>query len=242
MKEENIQAPIFAISRHRMGSDGQGVTTLVCFNGCPLRCEYCINPECWNSISQVITPERLLDQVKIDNLYFSATGGGITFGGGESALRSKFIEAFRQIAPAEWRFNIETSLNVKRYHVERLLPCIDQYFIDIKDVNPIIYRRYTGRDNQCVLDNLQWLLSHDGIAERIVVRLPLIKDFNTPDDVRHSREYLVSIGVTQFDEFEYLRDDRPQMPLMGIPVGPIRTSSGNSLFSQLLHLFKRKNK
>lgn len=225
MKQENIQAPIFAVSRHRIGTDGQGVTTLVCFHGCLLLCEYCINPQCWrvDGIQREITPEELLEEVKIDNLYFSATGGGITFGGGEPALQSEFIEAFCKIAPAEWHFNIETSLYVFHQHLERLLPYIDKYFIDIKDVNPKIYEQYTHRDNNLVLNNLRWLLSHDGMAERIVVRLPLIKDYNTPDDVRRSHEQLESMGVIHFDEFEYqcehrLSDDIPKYPvLLGVP-------------------------
>ena len=225
MSEKFLKARIFAIDRHRIDTDGQGVTTLVCFNGCRLLCEYCINPECWHfgSNDKIVTPEELLEEVKIDNLYFSATGGGITFGGGEPALQSEFIEAFCKIAPAEWRFNIETSLNVEQYHVELLLPYIDQYFIDIKDADPIIYKRYTHRYNHLVLNNLRWLLSHESMAERIIVRLPLIKDYNTPDDVRRSREYLESMGVTQFDEFEYqcghsLRDNLGTVyHLMGSP-------------------------
>ena len=36
-------SPIFGISRHRMGVDGKGVTTLVTFMGCPLKCRYCLN-------------------------------------------------------------------------------------------------------------------------------------------------------------------------------------------------------
>lgn len=39
-----IQAPVIAVSRHRIQTDGQGVTTLVCFHGCPLRCRCCLNP------------------------------------------------------------------------------------------------------------------------------------------------------------------------------------------------------
>lgn len=39
-------APIIAISRHRFLVDGEGVTTLVAFHGCPLYCKYCLNPQC----------------------------------------------------------------------------------------------------------------------------------------------------------------------------------------------------
>ena len=143
----------------------------------------------------------------IDNLYFLATGGGITFGGGEPAIRSEFIEAFCRMAPPEWHLSMETALNVDRGHLERLLPYIHEYFIDIKDVNPEIYKRYTGQAGRRVLDNLQWLLSHAGMAGRIVVRVPHIPDYNTDEDVQCSRQYLESIGITRIDEFTYQRRD-----------------------------------
>lgn len=205
-----LRAPIIAVARHRLSIDGQGVTTLVAFHGCTLHCQYCLNAQCLrpDGVWRTVTPQDLLDEVKVDNLYFLATGGGVTFGGGEPAIRSEFIEAFCRIAPPEWHFTIETALNVDRQHLERLLPLIHEYIIDIKDINTEIYRRYTGQDNQRVFDNLQWLLSHDGMAERVIVRVPHIPDFNTDEDVHHTRDYLASIGVTRVDEFNYLR--RPQ--------------------------------
>ena len=200
-------APLIAVARHRLAVDGQGVTTLVAFHGCTLRCRYCLNAQCLypDGLSRTVTPAELLDEVMIDNLYFLATGGGITFGGGEPAIRSEFIEAFCRMAPPEWHITMETALNVERHHLERLLPHVHQYIIDIKDVNPEIYRRYTGQDNQRVLDNLQWLLDRDGMAERIVVRVPHIPDFNTGEDVGRTCDHLAAMGITHIDEFNYRR-------------------------------------
>ena len=207
MATNELTSPLIAVARHRLAVDGEGVTTLVAFHGCTLHCQYCLNSQCLRpeGLWRTVTPDKLLDEVMIDNLYFLATGGGITFGGGEPAIRSEFIDAFCRIAPSEWHFTIETAFNVDRLHLERLLPHIHEYYIDIKDTNPDIYRRYTGQDNQRALDNLQWLLSHDGLAERVMVRLPHIPDFNTDEDVNRSRQYLESIGVTRIDEFTYLR-------------------------------------
>lgn len=207
MSESRNRVPIIGVVRHRLAVDGQGVTTLVAFHGCTLRCRYCLNAQCLsvNGFSRTITPAELLNEVMIDNLYFLATGGGITFGGGEPAIRSKFIDAFCQMAPPEWHITLETALNVDRSHLERLLPHVHQYIIDIKDVDPVIYKRYTGLDNRRVLDNMQWLLGHDGMADRIMVRVPHIPDFNTDEDVRRTRDYLATLGITRIDEFTYQR-------------------------------------
>ena len=202
-----MKTPLIGIERHRIGTDGVGVTTLVAFHGCPLRCQYCLNYQCLipKCVRWQKTPQEALDEVMIDNLYYLATDGGITFGGGEPAQRSGFIEEFCRIAPAEWHFTMETSLNVDHEHLERLLPCIHHYLVDIKDMNPDIYHAYTGRDNQRVIDNLRWLATQ-GRCDNVTVRLPRIPDFNTPTDIAESRKKLEAMGYHSFDEFDYITD------------------------------------
>ncbi|MBR6490561.1 MAG: radical SAM protein, partial [Muribaculaceae bacterium] len=95
-------------------------------------------------------------------------------------------------------------LNVDRNHLERVLPHIDQYFIDIKDTNPAIYKEYTSRDNTQVLNNLRVLLEHEGMAEKIIVRLPHIPNHNTQADIDRSRTLLEEMGAKHFDVFDYI--------------------------------------
>lgn len=197
-------APIITCSRLRMQTDGQGVTTLVCFYGCPLRCHWCINAFSFapDTKRTEMTPQQLFDQVKLDQLYFLATGGGITFGGGEPLLYSHFLRAFRYLCGERWHLCAETSLNVPWENVQTAAACIDVFYIDCKDTDPDIYLRYTGRDNARMLENLQKLLQLIG-PERIVVRLPLIPDYNTEEDRQKSRQRLEDMGITQFDLFTY---------------------------------------
>lgn len=125
------------------------------------------------------------------------------FGGGEPALRSRFIEAFRAICPKEWKINIETSMNVPQEHLERLMPVVDEYMIDIKDMNPRIYREYTGMGNEKVMSNLERLVA-EGLADRCIIRIPLIPDFNTDEDRENSVSQLQEMGFTRFDRFDYI--------------------------------------
>ena len=197
-------AKIFGISRHRLTTDGEGVTTLVAFNGCPLRCRYCLNKTSWElDKGRDYTPEILFEEVKIDQLYFLATHGGVTFGGGEPLLQVEFIKAFRELCGPQWQIMAETSLNVPFENVQTIDPILDGYIIDIKDMNPEIYQAYTGKDNSVVLTNLEWLLK-SGDSNRIMVRVPHIPEFNTDEDVAKSIKCLKAMGVKNIDEFNYI--------------------------------------
>jgi pyruvate formate lyase activating enzyme len=191
-----------------MATDGAGVTALVGAYGCPLQCKLCINPQTWQGRSdgkppfERVTPTELYDRVKIDNLYYLATGGGVTFGGGEPLLHTDFITAFRAVVPKEWRIYAESCLNIPEENLRAAARVVDHFFIDIKDMNPAIYRAYTGKDNTLVKANLALLLSLVG-AHRITVRVPSIPDFNTEADTEASVRELQAMGVTSLDRFAY---------------------------------------
>jgi pyruvate formate lyase activating enzyme len=200
-----MKLPLIGICRHRLVTDGQGVTTLVAFHGCPLRCKYCLNAQYLRSdgIWHQMDMMEILDEVMVDDLYYKATGGGVAFGGGEPLLRSDGIVDFCKSRPKEWRIYIETSLNVERRSLEAVAPYIDYYYIDVKDMNPDIYRRYTGRSNRRVVSNLRWLASNVDVG-KVTIRLPHIPDYNTAQDVERSQKRLEAMGFRVFDRFEYI--------------------------------------
>ena len=207
MSDSGLIGKMIGISRHRLAIDGEGVTTLVAFHGCPLRCKYCLNPQSLSKETQCIerTVEELIDEVRIDQLYFLATGGGVTFGGGEPLLHSAFIKAFCEQCPKEWRISIESSLNVPRKNVEDVLPFVKEWIIDIKDMNPEIYKAYSGISNERVIDNLKWIASeHPEMLSSITIRIPHIPNYNTDDDRNKSQALLETLGYTKFDRFEYM--------------------------------------
>ncbi len=150
---------------------------------------------------------ELYAETVVDELYFIATGGGVAFGGGEPALHPGFIREFRELCGDEWRLTLETSLNVSREKIEALLPVIDMLVIDIKDMNPEIYRAYTGQHNLRVEENLR-LIAEAGRQRDCLVRIPLIAGFNTDTDRERSRKWLSELGFSQFDFFNYKIRDR----------------------------------
>ena len=203
--QSEITAPFIAINRHRLTTDGEGVTTLVGFHGCPLHCEYCLNAQCLQAdgVWCRLTPGELYSEVEIDDLYFMATGGGICFGGGEPLLRSDFIKAFAEIMNPEWKLTIETSLNVPLENVKAIASLVQMWYVDIKDMNPDIYKAYGCKENKQVVSNLQWLVAN-GYADKVIIRLPLIPEYNTDEDRQQSQQQLEKMGFTNFDKFNYI--------------------------------------
>ena len=195
--------PLLRIARLRMGIDGHGVTTLVAGAGCPLQCRWCINRRLLRELpSQPVNAEDLLSRVKIDDLYFRASGGGVTFGGGEPLLHAAFLQRFRELAPAEWAIRVETSLAVPKEQVLLAADAADAFIVDCKDMNRETYRLYTGGDGSLMEENLRLLLQKVG-PERILVRVPLIPDYNTEADQVSSAERLRSLGIRNLDLFSY---------------------------------------
>lgn len=196
-------ANVLMIDRLRMGTDGDGITTLVGFYGCPLRCKYCINDRCHISESDsAVTSADLYNRVKIDQLYFKATGGGLTFGGGEPLLNADFIFEIMELGAKEWHTTIETSLNVPIGKWGCLIDYVDEYIVDVKDMNPTIYKSYTGCDNEVVISNLKEL-QRQGLSGKILLRLPLIHEYNEENDRMRSRHELEEIGFSRFNELKY---------------------------------------
>lgn len=201
-------SPIFptaAISRLRMATDGEGVTTLVCAWGCPLRCKYCLNKFTWDENTKIdrLTPQALYDKVKLDSLYFEATGGGVTFGGGEPLLYADFFPEFRTLCGSKWKLYAETSLCVPEKNIRIAAQVMDGFIVDIKDTEPDIYRAYTGQNGSTTLNNLRLLVTLVDPA-KIRVRLPLIPEYNTDEDRSRSEVLLRGMGITDIDKFNYV--------------------------------------
>ena len=175
-----------------MGTDGSGITTLVTFMGCPLKCKYCLNKKCHEPIYEadgktlrngimLLTPQELYDLVKVDNIYFQSTGGGICFGGGEPTLYKDFIVEFKKICGENWKITLETSLRCSYNTIQDLSPVVDHWIVDIKSMNPFIYEEYTGVMSGVLqhLSSIQKLVSQ----EKITVKVPHIPGFNDDEDL-----------------------------------------------------------
>lgn len=209
---------VVSINRIRTDTDGEGVTTLVVSMGCPLRCAYCINPNTWDGTSQTIkayTVDELFNELKIDNLYFLTTGGGIVFGGGEPLLNSSFIKEFvEKYRKTKWKFLVETSLNIDRENLAEVIPYIDKYIIDVKDMNKSRYEAYTRADYDRFYNNLLYLKENVPM-DKILLKVPKIFGFHKNTEWIESINILKELGFENIALFDYV-DTEQRKPISDI--------------------------
>lgn len=194
--------PLLGLSRLRMQTDGTGVTTLVAGAGCPLSCKWCINRRILSEKQpELLSPQELFARVRCDDLYFRATGGGVTFGGGEPLLHAAFLAEFRALCP-DWRLTVETSLNVAPELLAQCEKAVDEFVVDIKDWDETVYYAYTGHSGAQARENLRHLLMN--CPAKVHVRVPLIPQFNTPEQQSASAAALGALGAENIELFSYV--------------------------------------
>ena len=133
---------------------------------------------------------------------FARREAGSLLAGESPCCRLTSSRSLRKSAPEEWTITVETSLFVPRNYLAQVIDAVDLFVVDCKDMNEDIYRKYTGEDLFVMEENLQFLLQRKD-AESILVRVPLIPDYNTVEDQNKSAEKLREMGVERLDLFEY---------------------------------------
>lgn len=141
--------------------DGPGIRTIIFMQGCCLRCKYCHNPDTWkpnSPNSQEYSPEALMQIIIRGKPYFDASGGGITFSGGEPLLQHDFIkEIFTRCCKIGISTALDSSLYVSHNIVESLLDCTDLVLADIKHIDPLKSRKLVGASNELSFSNIKLL-------------------------------------------------------------------------------------
>ena len=125
--------------------DGPGIRTVVFLQGCPLRCQYCHNPDTWQLTGGTsMTPDALIAMLIRYKAYYKSSGGGVTFSGGEPLWQPAFLlESLKRCKAAGIHTCIDTSGHGTGDYKE-ILSFTDLVLYDIKHITPDAYHRITG--------------------------------------------------------------------------------------------------
>ena len=180
---------IFDIQRFSI-HDGPGIRTIVFLKGCVMRCRWCCNPESQNydietmmvegrpkTIGKDVTVEEVMKTVTRDSNYYWRSGGGLTLSGGESLCQPEFAYALLTTAKSQGINTAMESMGCAKYEtIERILPSLDTYLMDIKHTDPNKHKEFCGRDNILMLENAR-KIAESGMTN-LVIRVPVIPTFN----------------------------------------------------------------
>ena len=140
--------------------DGPGIRFVAFFQGCPLRCAFCHNPDTWDinrPVQYELTPEELLAEVKKYKNFIRS--GGVTCTGGEPLMQAEFLtEFFRLCRQSGFHTALATSGAVFNAQVKATLEETDLVLLDIKTLDDSLHKAYVGAprtNNQAMLDYLQ---------------------------------------------------------------------------------------
>jgi glycyl-radical enzyme activating protein len=174
-----------------------------------IRCGRCVEA-CWNGALEFagreMTVAEVMTTVLKDRAYFDNSGGGLTLSGGEPLAQPEFTRALLESAKSE---RLHTCLDTCGYapfeHFEAVRPLVDRFLYDIKETDPELHVRFTGRDNTLILDNLRRL---DAGGASLELRCPIVPGYNDRDDhfaaigaLAESLRHVVGITVMPFHPY-----------------------------------------
>lgn len=139
--------------------DGPGIRYVVFFQGCPMRCLFCHNPDTWDTgAGQEYTADEIVEKI-LPYRGFHRNGGGVTLSGGEPLLQHEFAaELIRKLHAHGVHTAIDTSGSIPLSVCADAVDEADMLLLDIKSIDADVCRRLTGSP-QC-LENEKALLAY----------------------------------------------------------------------------------
>ena len=208
---------IFNIQRFSI-HDGPGIRTIVFFKGCFMRCAWCCNPESQSYdiqvmqekgkekiVGQDVTVEEILPEILADEQYYWRSGGGVTLSGGEILGQPDFArDLLRACKEHGLHTAVESTANAPYENIEKILPYLDLYLMDIKHMNSAKHKEYTGAENTLILENAK-RLAQSGVE--LIIRTPVVPGFNdTAEEIRAISKFAATLpGVKEHHLLPYHR-------------------------------------
>ncbi len=207
-----MQGIIFDI-KHYAIHDGPGIRQTIFFKGCPLGCWWCHNPESRSPEIFSYQKEEKLDQLKIqsretigrqysvpelmtevlkDQVLFEESGGGVTISGGEPLMQFDFLMDFLKACKNQDIHScLDTTALTDTSRMQQIIPWVDLFLIDVKQVDDQKHTKYTGVSNEKILENIRMLDQND---QDIWFRYPLIPGMNDDEaDLLRMMAFLKSL-------------------------------------------------
>ena len=156
-------------------------------------------------VGRYLTPGEVMEEVERDRKFYTHSGGGVTFSGGEPTMQPDFLLACLEAAKARGLHTaIETCGHAPWETFAALLGKVDLFLCDIKHMDAQRHHELTGASNRRILDNIARLA---GAGAALRLRLPLVPGANDADDnIAATARFAATLpGLEGFDILPYHR-------------------------------------
>jgi pyruvate formate lyase activating enzyme len=158
--------------------------------------------------------EAVFAEIKKDLPFYNRSGGGVTLSGGEPFSQPGFVRALLKMSAEKGIHTaVDTSGHAKWSSIENCLEFIDLLLYDLKHMDPTAHKKGTGVSNELILENLQKLLK---LGKKVVLRLPLIPEFNTSEEnLKQTALFAEKMGAEELRILPYHRYGRGKYKKIG---------------------------
>lgn len=172
--------------------DGPGIRTVIFFQGCPLRCKYCHNPDTWSKEkNHMYSVDEVVTKVLSYKNYYDTSNGGVTFSGGEPLLQTPFlIEVAKKLKAHNIHIALDTS-GIGHGNYKELLKYVDLVLLDIKHPKKKGFYEITKRDNSPLF---HWLNAMNAATVDVWIRNVIVHNINdTPGYIESLKAFVHQI-------------------------------------------------
>ncbi|MHA1125376.1 MAG: glycyl-radical enzyme activating protein [Candidatus Heimdallarchaeota archaeon] len=244
--------------------DGPGIRTSIFLKGCPLRCDWCHNPESiptkpglqWFEIKCIgckscidVCPEgsltftdegvqinrekciasgecveacpstalqlfgrywdldELFHEIIKDRAYYEKSNGGITISGGEPAMQIDYaVTLLKKCKENNIATAFDTCGYTARKNLKRVLPYVDLFLYDLKEIDSNKHEEFTGVPNLRILENCSWLTKKvKELGKEIWIRTPIIPNYTaTEGNIRGIARFIIDELENKVDRWDLL--------------------------------------
>jgi pyruvate formate lyase activating enzyme len=159
--------------------------------------------DAYEKVGEIVEAGELAIRLMRDKVFFDQSGGGVTYSGGEAGVQAEFfLEVTKRLKAEDIHVALDTAGYLPWEKMAPLVASVDLVLFDIKTLSRTLHKRYTGVDNQLILENAMRIAD---MGKDMTVRMIMIPGVNdTKDEITGRLKFVKNLGSSvKLDVLKY---------------------------------------